>query len=118
MNLSDLARKRLSALREDLIVTEIEHFDQNDCSICVIGNGIRYGLINGFEGVHSEWGRAARWLLDDDWDLDRPYTNEHYYLFGAKSTVEKIGKEEGLPTAADTLIHFLTRLDALLEESK
>ena len=62
IELSQKTADRLMILyREMDLIYEIR-FDQNLCSSCVIGHGIRSGKLNGFSDTHEEFEEAIEWI--------------------------------------------------------
>ena len=57
----ETADKLMILYREMDLLDEIR-FDQNLCSSCVIGHGIRSGKLNGFSDAYDEFEEAVEWI--------------------------------------------------------
>ena len=62
IELSQKTADKLMILYREMDLLDEIRFDQNLCSSCVIGHGIRSGKLNGFSDAYDEFEEAIVWI--------------------------------------------------------
>ncbi len=120
IKISQKTADKLMALYREMDLVLPEEFNQEHCDTCIIGHGMRGGVIKGFFG-EKDFEKAVAWVglpeVDTDIDDECEFGVLGDYLFGTPIGVSEAAFALDLPDVSESPKDAKMRIAAVLKRS-